>query len=194
MIRAAIEHLEVHVCLGVLGEAKEKILQQLGLQISNLHHVDLLVIDQSRSASQIYRRHRQRLVHGLNEIAGAVDAPPLAQRLRKQIAQHNAGIFDRVVLVHIEIPPRAQLEIECAVLGKQLQHVIEEADSSRNLIASCSLNAQEPLNLGLFRIALNPGLSHALVREASSTRASSSFTSPMTVKAPNARSRPAISA
>ena len=55
------------------------------------------------------------------------------KRLRKQLAQHDADILDGVVLIHIQIAVGFQLQIEAAVLGEQLQHVIEEADAGRDL-------------------------------------------------------------
>ena len=47
----------------------------------------------------------------------------------EQLAQHDADVFDGVVLVHVEIAFGVQLQVEAAMLGEQLQHVVEEADA-----------------------------------------------------------------
>ena len=61
---------------------------------------------------------------------------PVAERLREELAEHDAHVFDGVVLVHVEIALRLQLEVEAAVLGEQLQHVVEKADAGGDLVAA----------------------------------------------------------
>ena len=38
------------------------------------------------------------------------------------------------MLIHVQIAIGAQLQIEAAVFGEQLQHVVEEADAGRDLV------------------------------------------------------------
>ena len=77
---------------------------------------------------------------GMHEVTGAVDAAPVAQRLGEQLTQHDAGVFDGVVLVHVEVARGLERQVEAAVLGEQLQHVIEEADAGRDLVAAAALD------------------------------------------------------
>ena len=51
------------------------------------------------------------------------------KRLVEELAQHDADIFDGVVLIDIEVALGFELKIEAAVMGEQFQHVIEETDS-----------------------------------------------------------------
>ena len=140
MIRAAVEHLGVQVGAGVIDEAAEEILDQLGLQIADQPHLHPVLVDQRGPAAEIERDHGQRFVHRQHEVAGAIDAPAVAERFGEQLAQHDADVFHGVVLVHIEIAVGVELQIEAAVLGEQLQHVIEEADAGGDLVAAAAFD------------------------------------------------------
>ena len=47
-----------------------------------------------------------------------------------------------MVLVHVEIAVGVQLEVEAAVLGEQLQHVVEEADAGRDLVPAAAFDLE----------------------------------------------------
>ena len=70
----------------------------------------------------------------------------------KKLADHDAGVFDGVVLIDIEIAFGCELEIEAAVFGEELQHVIEEADAGRNLVASAAFDAEFAADLRFFGV------------------------------------------
>ena len=82
-----------------------------------------------RPAAEIDRRDGERLVHRHDEVAGAVDALAVAERLQHRLAERDADVLDGVVLIDVEVARRLQREIEAAVTREQLQHVIEEADA-----------------------------------------------------------------
>ncbi len=62
--------------------------------------------------------------------------------LREQLPEHDADVFHGVVLVHVQIAVGVQLQIEAAVLGEQLQHVVEEADAGGDLVAAAAFDLQ----------------------------------------------------
>ena len=72
----------------------------------------------------------------------------------------NSDVFHGVVLVHIEIALGSQVEIESAVMREEFQHVIEEADAGRDVIASAAIDRKRGANLRLSGIALDDGFSH----------------------------------
>ena len=49
-----------------------------------------------------------------------------------------------VVLIHVQIPGRLRAEIESAVLGEQLQHVIEETDARADAVPPCPSMVSRP--------------------------------------------------
>ena len=59
-------------------------------------------------------------------------------------------VLDRVMLIDVEIAVGAILEIEPAVPGDELEHVIEEADAGADLVAArpSSVRRQRDLRLG----------------------------------------------
>ena len=73
----------MQVGAGVIHEAAEEIFYQLGLQIADQAHAHQIAINQRRPAAEIERHYRQRFIHGQHEVARAIDAAPVAQRLRE---------------------------------------------------------------------------------------------------------------
>src|SRR2546428_10918809 len=118
----------------VVDEAGEEILDQLGLEVPDQAHADEIFVDQRGTAAQIDRDDGQRFVHGEDEVAGAIDAAAVAKSLREELAEDDTDIFDGVMLVDVEVAFGFQLEVEAAVPGEQLEHMIEEADAGGDLV------------------------------------------------------------
>ena len=60
----------------------------------------------------------------------------------KRQAEHNSGIFDRVMTIHDQIALRLDRQIEKTVSGKALEHVIEKADPGIDLAYSAPVQFQ----------------------------------------------------
>ena len=73
------------------------------LQIADQARLHQVLVDQGGAAAEIDGDHGQRLVHRQHEVAGAVDALAVAERLREELAEHDADVFDGVVLIDVEI-------------------------------------------------------------------------------------------
>ncbi len=104
MARAAVQHLHVDVGFRALGEPLEEVLDELCLQIADAADLEPQIDDCVHAAAQIDRRHGQRFVHRHHEVAGAVDAPAVAERRRDRLAERDPDVFDRVMLIDVEIP------------------------------------------------------------------------------------------
>src|SRR5262245_14789489 len=144
--RAAVEHFYVYVGSRTRREAIEKVVYEFGLQVANLWRLHLQVHDGVRASTQIDGGDGERLVHWHHEVAGAIDALPVAERFQQRVAERDADIFNGVVLIDVEIALRLQREIEAAVPREQLQHVIEEADAGADGVASLAVNGQPPFD------------------------------------------------
>jgi hypothetical protein len=46
------------------------------------------------------------------------------------------------MLIHVEVAIAFKFEFECAVTGEQLQHVIEEANASGDLVMTAAFNGE----------------------------------------------------
>src|SRR5262249_4379230 len=124
VIGAAVEHASVEVGAGMIDEAAEEILDQLGLEVAHEADADQVSVDERRAASESYRYHREGLIHRQNEVAGPVDAFAVAEGARETLAEHDAGVLDGVVLVHVEIAPGFDVQIETPMLREKLEHMI----------------------------------------------------------------------
>src|SRR6266545_1814506 len=148
----------------MVGEAAEEIFHQLGLQVAHLADLDEVLVDQGGTAAEIDRGHGQGFVHGQDEVARPVDALTVAQRLGEELSEHDADVLHGVVLIDIEVAGGPERQVEAAVAGEQLQHVVEEADAGVDLVAALALDAEGAVNAGFARVALDGGASHAASR------------------------------
>ncbi len=152
---------------GMMHEAVEEIFYKFRLQVAHEADSNQIFENQRRTAAQINRNHSESLIHRLDKVSCTIDASPVAERLRKELAQDDAHIFHCVMLIDVEIAGGFQLQVEAAVLGEQLQHVIEEADAGGDFVAAAPFERQAPADLRFFRIAFNGRASHRVPRTSS---------------------------
>src|SRR5581483_9221376 len=69
--------------------------------------------------------------------------------LRKCLAESDADVFNRVMLVDIEI-----------TICEKLEHVIEKAYAGRDFVLAAAFDGELQVNLSLFGDTINGGLSH----------------------------------
>src|SRR6185295_4713991 len=160
MARASVQHFDVDVGARADGEALEEVVHELGLQIADHRHLHLKIDHGVRTPAEIDRGHAEGLVHRHEEVAGAVDALAVADRLRDGLAERDAEIFDCVMLIDVEIPGRRDLQIEAAVPGEELQHVIEKADPGPDVVSAGALELQRQRNLRLRRVPVDYRAAH----------------------------------
>ena len=61
---------------------------------------------------------------------------------RRSLAENDAHVFHGVVLVHVQVAACRDLQVETAVAGEKLEHVIEEANAGGNLVAPAAVQVQ----------------------------------------------------
>jgi hypothetical protein len=160
VIGAAVHDYGVQVCSGVVSKASKEIFEQFNLEIAYMHNVDLQIEEQRGTAAQVNGDDGKGFVHGLDEVAGAIDAEAVSQCLREEVTQDDADVFDRMMLVNVEIAMSRKGEIEGAVLGEKLQHMVEEADASRDLVTARAINVERSRDLRFLGIPLDNCFSH----------------------------------
>ncbi len=143
-----------------LGEGAEKILEQLGLEIAHLAGGEFPVADAKGAAGEIERGGGEAIVHGHEKIAGAEDAALRAERALDGFAERDAGVLDGVVLVHVEIAADGEIEIEGAVAGDLLEHVIEETNAGGDAGFSAAVEIEAQADIGFLGFAAQRGFSH----------------------------------
>ena len=153
VIGAAVHRFQVNVGAGAASESFEEVVDKLGLQIAHQTRANFGVDDAGCAPAEVDGGDAERFVHRHEEVAGAIDALLVAERVIEGLAEGNADIFDGVVLVNVEVALAAQLEIEAAVTCEELEHVIEEADASRDLVLAGALDGERQVDLGLGSVA-----------------------------------------
>ena len=81
----------------------------------------------------------------------------VAQRLLQRLAEADADVFDRVVLIDVQIALGLHGQIDRRVLGQQRQHVVEEADAGGDLALARAVEIQLEADLGLGGLAIDGG-------------------------------------
>src|SRR5690606_25916292 len=153
MTRASVHHLHVHVRTGTLREPFEEILQQFRLQVADEADTQAEIDDGVGASAEVHGGDAERLVHRHQEVPGPVDADLRPERLRESLAERDADVLDRVVLIHVEIARGLQLQVEAAMLGKQLEHVVEKPDAGADLVPSLALDPEGDPDLRLAGLA-----------------------------------------
>src|SRR6185369_6328556 len=99
-------------------------------------------------------------VHRNHRIAIAVDAGPVAQGLGDRFADGDAGILGGVMEVDMKIALRLHIEVDQAVAGELLQHVIQETDAGRDFRPAGAVEIDGNRDLGLLGLARHRSLPH----------------------------------
>src|SRR5882762_7669080 len=113
-------------------------------------------------APEVNRRQAQSLVHWHDEIAGPQDSELAPKRFVESLAQGDANIFHRMVLIHVQIAVGFETKVKATVPGKEFQHVIEESNAGGNLVLSAAIDVQREVDAGLVGVALDASLPHAM--------------------------------
>src|SRR5215813_10850505 len=150
----------MHVGPGAARKTFKEIVDQLGLQVAHQAAAHLRLHHGGGASTEINRRKSKSFIHGHQKITGAHDAAFVSQRVVKRFPQSNAYVFNRVMLVNVQIALCFQFQIKRSMAGKKLQHVVKEPDSCGNLIFSPALDHQRELDVCFRGGAVQCGLSH----------------------------------
>src|SRR5229473_2953588 len=104
MMRGApIQCAQMDIGFGRLRKSLEKIFHQFYLEIAGAFGRDLHLHDAVRPSTKVHSGSSECFVHAHQEIAGTQNAALEAESLLQRLAERYADIFDRIMLVHIEI-------------------------------------------------------------------------------------------
>ena len=140
---------------GVLREGLEPLAEELGVHVADLLGRERDVPDQERPPGDVDGGARQRLVH--REVAVGVprNPAPLAEGLRQRLPEHDAAVFRRVVEVDMEVTLRLQRDVDQGMAGELLDHVVEEADTGRDVELPRAVEVDRRLDPGLLRLPVD---------------------------------------
>ena len=151
----AVQNFDVQIAAAVFGKRVPEMLDQLhGKRADGLARIDC-AMNEIRPARQIYDRARQRFIHG--HIGGAIthNAAFVPKRLRKSLPQGNRDVFDRVMIINVQVALAFDCQVKQPVAREQVKHVVEKADAGVNCARACSIEIQRDGNVCFFSFAFD---------------------------------------
>src|SRR5579863_4563034 len=134
-----IERLDMQSHAEIDGERLEKFAHEIGVEIADLLPREYGAEDEKGPAGEIDRNASQRLVHRQQHIGEASDAAHVAERLPQRLAERDAGVFDGVMRIDMQIALAGNLHVDQRMPRELLKHVIEKADAGCNLRAAAAI-------------------------------------------------------
>ena len=110
-----------------------------------------------RAARDVERAGRAGLVHRHHGVAVADDPAAVAERLVERLAEHDAGVLDRVVRAGLQVAGDLDVEVQPPVAGEQIEHVVEEADTGVAGAGAGAGEAERERDVGLAGLAVQLG-------------------------------------
>ena len=83
------------------------------------------------------------------------DSRLVTQGVLDRTAQANAGVFDGVVLIDVQITTRPNLDIESTVSREEGQHVIQKTDTRVDVRLAGAVEIEAYLDIGLVGLSLD---------------------------------------
>jgi hypothetical protein len=145
----------VNVGAGGLREAQEKVLGQFRLKISHFRSGNFSIANAMWPPAEIDRGDCQSFIHWHDEVSSAQDAALRSERFRDCFAEGDSGVFNGVMLIHVEIAFRLDFQIEGTVPRDQFEHVVQEAYAGANLCLPAAIEVKAQTNICFVRPAMN---------------------------------------
>ncbi len=106
---------------------------------------------QQPASGDVDRARRARLVHRHGRVSVARDPGAVAERSVERLADADPDVLDRVVRAGLQVAAGADVEVEAAVAGEQVEHVVEEPDAGLALAGAVAVERQADVDVGLAR-------------------------------------------
>ena len=101
------------------------------------------------------------------DVGIAGDAFHVAERLAQRCPKRDADILHRVVLVDMEVALGVDRQVDQAVAGDLVQHVVEEADAGLDPALAGAVEVDGDRDVGFLGFARDGGAAHGIVSLAS---------------------------
>ncbi|ADD77637.1 Hypothetical Protein PANA_2470 [Pantoea ananatis LMG 20103] len=137
-----------------VGQRTEEMFHHLRAEIAHALVAEFGFEFDMWTTRDIQRAARQALVHWQHKTKTA-NAALVAQGFQQCLAQRQTGIFNRVMVVDIQIAFHFDIHAKAAVHRNLIQHVVKEAHTGVNLAAAFAIQPQFNANLGFFGVALH---------------------------------------
>src|SRR6185295_6947796 len=98
-------------------------------------------VNKIKPSRKIDNRTTQRFIHRHEGLAITIDPGLVSERLDEGLAQRDRDVFNRMMIVDLQVTLASDSQIEQAVLGEEVQHVFEkrQADGNTRLPAAVEI-------------------------------------------------------
>ena len=155
MAVSAMMQQQMKIHQSITTDRRPEFLNQFSIKLPDLLGRELNSIHKRHATAQIDGGCDQRLFHWQRHVTVATDPLLIAQRLIKAATKTDPDVFDRVVMINVQIADRFDLQIEESVPSKQGEHMIEETNARGDLILSAAVEIDGKLDLRFSGIASN---------------------------------------
>ena len=145
---------------GIDRKGVEPFANQFGIEGAYLVAREFHVEHQHRPPRNVDHDARQRLVHRHVDTGVAGDAGHGAERLLDRLSERDADIFGGVMMVDVKVANRLHGDVNARMPGKQIEHMVEEADAGRDVGHACPVEVHADLDVGLLGLALDGRRAH----------------------------------
>ena len=141
----------------IARQSLEEFFEQFGVHIADFVAIKGNPPNEIGTITEIDCRPAERFVHRQIGMPVARNARKITQRFFERLADNDAGIFDRMVAIYMQIAIGLNVEIDEAMPAERVEHVIEKAYAGRNVRFTRSVKIQRNLDAGLLGFAANGG-------------------------------------
>lgn len=121
MVRVgAVQEADVKVAADLLSERVPEMLNHLRREITHSRAFEGCVEVEVKAAGEVHDGARQGFIHRYVRMAVAGDVCFVTHGLGERLSQRNTNIFDRVVVVYVQVAFATHRKAEVSVLGEEV--------------------------------------------------------------------------
>lgn len=143
------------VASGMLGKGFPKMTHEFCRKVANHGPRERSVYRAMHPSGQVDNTTYEGLVHRHVGMPIALDIGFVCERLRKRLTQTDSNIFDRMVIIDMQVPVGLHGEIKPSVAREQVEHVVKKTDARLMVIRPRAIETKSDGNVRFFGISLN---------------------------------------
>src|SRR5690606_10586466 len=156
----AFQIIDVHRGECMVRESLEELASQVNVEAADVRAGVRYVVEESGAAGRIDDHSRECFVQWYVGMAVAAHAGLIAHGGGKGLAQRDADIFHGVVVVDVDVTVAMDVEVDQAMAGDLVQHVVQEGDTGVDTLTAGAVKIDGYPNTGLLGVAGNVGCTH----------------------------------
>jgi hypothetical protein len=145
--------LDVEGEASVGGEGAEEFGDEFGVEGANFGGGELALEGEQATPTEVAGDEGEGFVHGDDGVAVATDTGFVAEGLGEGFAEDDADVFDGVVVVNMVVAGGLEFQVEEAVVGDVVEHVVEKADACLDFAVAVAVEAEREGDVGLVGLA-----------------------------------------